>query len=126
MLIIVRCRLRKLPPTALQIEFQSAPQPALEIGIYTIYVRSLIMNVMDSLVTIFVFMFLLGTVSSKLSPKYYQKSCPDVLSTVHDAVSKALSDEPRMGASLLRLHFHDCFVNASAPYSIKTRMYLQC
>ena len=27
--------------------------------------------------------------------------------------TSAVSNEPRMGASLLRLHFHDCFVNAS-------------
>nr|QID59360.1 ascorbate peroxidase [Camellia sinensis] len=31
--------------------------------------------------------------------------------TIKTAVNSAVSSEARMGASLLRLHFHDCFVN---------------
>ncbi|KAH9324836.1 hypothetical protein KI387_005014, partial [Taxus chinensis] len=34
-----------------------------------------------------------------------------LLSTVKSAVKQAVNNEKRMGASLLRLHFHDCFVN---------------
>jgi peroxidase len=37
--------------------------------------------------------------------------CPTALSIVKAAVNKAVNNEKRMGASLLRLHFHDCFVN---------------
>uniref|UniRef100_A0A453I5D8 Plant heme peroxidase family profile domain-containing protein n=1 Tax=Aegilops tauschii subsp. strangulata TaxID=200361 RepID=A0A453I5D8_AEGTS len=33
--------------------------------------------------------------------------------TTTTGVTAAVSKEPRMGASLLRLHFHDCFVQAS-------------
>eukprot|EP01018_Ginkgo_biloba_P015165 Gb_27550 [translate_table: standard] len=47
----------------------------------------------------------------QLSPTFYAKSCPNVLSTVKSAVKQAVAKEARMGASLLRLHFHDCFVN---------------
>ncbi|URD93084.1 Peroxidase [Musa troglodytarum] len=37
--------------------------------------------------------------------------CPKDLSTNRMVVEEAIAQEPRMGASLLRLHFHDCFVN---------------
>ncbi|KAI6698603.1 hypothetical protein NL676_018722 [Syzygium grande] len=55
--------------------------------------------------------FLLGTASAQLSSTFYSKSCPSALSTIKSGVSSAISSEARMGASLLRLHFHDCFVN---------------
>ncbi|XP_030534455.1 peroxidase 4-like [Rhodamnia argentea] len=47
----------------------------------------------------------------KLSPSHYQSTCPKALAIVRDGVAKAIKNETRMGASLLRLHFHDCFVN---------------
>ena len=59
------------------------------------------------------FSLLLGLVSAQLSPTFYATSCPNALSTISSAVNSAVSSEKRMGASLLRLHFHDCFVNAS-------------
>ncbi|CAL5084756.1 unnamed protein product [Urochloa decumbens] len=46
-------------------------------------------------------------------PTFYDTSCPNALSTIKSAVNAAVAQEPRMGASLLRLHFHDCFVQAS-------------
>ncbi|XP_010264471.1 PREDICTED: cationic peroxidase 1-like [Nelumbo nucifera] len=46
-----------------------------------------------------------------LSPTFYDTSCPTALSTIKTAVDAAVAAEARMGASLLRLHFHDCFVN---------------
>ncbi|KAF4375616.1 hypothetical protein F8388_011589 [Cannabis sativa] len=52
-----------------------------------------------------------------LSSGFYSKSCPKVFSTVKSAVHSAISNERRIGASLLRLHFHDCFVNLVVPYS---------
>ena len=63
------------------------------------------------------FLFLIGAATSELSPDFYNKTCPDALSIIESAVNSAVKSEPRMGASLLRLHFHDCFVNAShAPF----------
>ncbi|XP_009622973.1 cationic peroxidase 1 [Nicotiana tabacum] len=57
-------------------------------------------------------MFLLIRLSSaQLSSDYYEKSCPKAIYTIKDAVTNAVAKEHRMGASLLRLHFHDCFVN---------------
>ncbi|CAJ1857475.1 unnamed protein product [Sphenostylis stenocarpa] len=47
----------------------------------------------------------------KLSPDFYSSSCPKLLPVVKQGVIKGIKDETRIGASLLRLHFHDCFVN---------------
>ncbi|RYQ99326.1 hypothetical protein Ahy_B07g087255 [Arachis hypogaea] len=47
--------------------------------------------------------------SSQLSSNYYYKTCPQALSIIRSAVMSAVAKEHRMGASLLRLHFHDCF-----------------
>ncbi|XP_057971129.1 peroxidase RIP1-like [Malania oleifera] len=60
----------------------------------------------------FVTFALLTTVfSSKLSSCYYNDVCPEALPTIKRVVQDAVNQEKRMGASLLRLHFHDCFVN---------------
>lgn len=57
------------------------------------------------------FLVIVGMASAQLSSTYYSSTCPNVLTTIKTAVSSAVSSEARMGASLLRLHFHDCFVN---------------
>nr|XP_023907551.1 cationic peroxidase 1-like [Quercus suber] len=57
------------------------------------------------------FSLLVGMVSAQLSSTFYAKSCPNALSTIKSAIDSAISSEARMGASLIRLHFHDCFVN---------------
>ncbi|KMT16294.1 hypothetical protein BVRB_3g054440 [Beta vulgaris subsp. vulgaris] len=41
----------------------------------------------------------------------YKDSCPDAESIIFSRVENAVLNDPRMAASLLRLHFHDCFVN---------------
>ncbi|XP_012086981.1 lignin-forming anionic peroxidase [Jatropha curcas] len=48
---------------------------------------------------------------AQLSDKtFYDTSCPAALNTIRGAIRTAVSREPRMAASLIRLHFHDCFV----------------
>ncbi|XP_050385880.1 peroxidase P7-like [Argentina anserina] len=59
----------------------------------------------------FVHLMFMGTTTAQLSTNFYSKSCPRLFSTVKSTVHTAIRNEPRMGASLLRLHFHDCFVN---------------
>ncbi|KAK9940946.1 hypothetical protein M0R45_017578 [Rubus argutus] len=49
--------------------------------------------------------------SAQLSAGFYNKVCPQALPAIRKIVRQAITNEPRMGASLLRLHFHDCFVN---------------
>lgn len=48
---------------------------------------------------------------AQLSASFYDKSCPSLTSVVRSSVKQAVQKENRMAASLLRLHFHDCFVN---------------
>ena len=52
----------------------------------------------------------------KLPTDFYCSSCPELLSIVNQGVINAIKKETRIGASLLRLHFHDCFVNVSIYY----------
>ncbi|XP_031267606.1 peroxidase 70-like [Pistacia vera] len=60
---------------------------------------------------VFLILALATTAFSKaLSPYYYEKVCPKALPTIKRIVEAAVSKERRMGASLLRLHNHDCFV----------------
>lgn len=49
--------------------------------------------------------------SGKLSPGFYSSTCPQVEAIVQNQIVAAIQNETRVGASLLRLHFHDCFVN---------------
>ncbi|CAJ1977741.1 unnamed protein product [Sphenostylis stenocarpa] len=51
----------------------------------------------------------IGVTSAQLSSDFYDESCPGALFVIMKAVREAVHNEPRMGASLLRLHFHDCF-----------------
>ncbi|KAL6876426.1 hypothetical protein ACP4OV_012998 [Aristida adscensionis] len=46
-----------------------------------------------------------------LSTGFYNKKCPNVQSIVRSGMAQAVAAEPRMGASILRMFFHDCFVN---------------
>jgi len=48
-----------------------------------------------------------------LAVDYYKESCPLVEDIVRRSVQTAVFKDPRMAASLLRLHFHDCFVMVS-------------
>ncbi|KAJ0966804.1 hypothetical protein J5N97_023721 [Dioscorea zingiberensis] len=50
------------------------------------------------------------SIDAKLTTNFYHKSCPAALPTIRSIVWKAIAEERRMAASLIRLHFHDCFV----------------
>ncbi|XP_042515938.1 peroxidase A2-like [Macadamia integrifolia] len=48
--------------------------------------------------------------NAQLNATFYAGTCPNVTSIVNGVIQQALQTDARMGASLLRLHFHDCFV----------------
>lgn len=50
-------------------------------------------------------------VSPQLDYNYYDATCPKLARIVRYGVRTAITNDTRMSASLLRLHFHDCFVN---------------
>ncbi|PWA72837.1 heme peroxidase [Artemisia annua] len=47
---------------------------------------------------------------AQLCTTFYDDTCPSALATIRDSVSSAVSSNRRMAALLIRLHFHDCFV----------------
>ncbi|KAL5698819.1 Peroxidase 52 [Ranunculus cassubicifolius] len=51
------------------------------------------------------------TTHAQLSTTFYAAKCPNLNTIVKTAMYDVVRREPRMGASILRLHFHDCFVN---------------
>ncbi|KAG6399570.1 hypothetical protein SASPL_141051 [Salvia splendens] len=66
--------------------------------------------IITSLVSLAPLCFCHSTNGGYLYPQFYDRSCPQALQIVESIVAKAVAKEPRMAASLLRLHFHDCFV----------------
>ncbi|KAJ0444990.1 putative peroxidase [Helianthus annuus] len=70
----------------------------------------------QSLRTIFVFVTILILslnnieIKAQLSPTFYDTTCPNVLTTIRTSIRTAVSRQRRMAALLIRLHFHDCFV----------------
>nr|XP_043620032.1 peroxidase 10 [Erigeron canadensis] len=49
--------------------------------------------------------------NGQLNYYYYYSSCPNLPMIVQYGVWAAMKNDTRIAASLLRLHFHDCFVN---------------
>ncbi|XP_020550649.1 peroxidase P7-like isoform X1 [Sesamum indicum] len=49
--------------------------------------------------------------NAQLSPDFYASTCPNLQRIVSDAMREAIDQELRVAASVLRLFFHDCFVN---------------
>ncbi|XP_061348752.1 peroxidase 47-like [Gastrolobium bilobum] len=45
-----------------------------------------------------------------LNMNYYLMSCPFLEPVVKNIVNRALQDDPTLAAGLLRMHFHDCFI----------------
>ncbi|XP_047342538.1 lignin-forming anionic peroxidase-like [Impatiens glandulifera] len=64
-------------------------------------------------VHVFLVFLLMNTMilcNSQLSPSFYDNTCPNALATIRTSIRTAVSRERRMAASIIRLHFHDCFV----------------
>ncbi|XP_042487354.1 peroxidase 17-like [Macadamia integrifolia] len=55
-------------------------------------------------------MMILAT-ATELRQGYYTETCPGAESVVRQVMKKAMKRDPRSAASVMRLQFHDCFVN---------------
>ncbi|KAI3981386.1 hypothetical protein MKX01_001831 [Papaver californicum] len=64
------------------------------------------------MISILVFCLFLSRFSGfyGLSMSYYGMRCPMVEMLVRNTVNRALNSDPSLAAGLLRMHFHDCFV----------------
>jgi peroxidase len=62
------------------------------------------------LVSLALLSLLANAVHAQLSPSFYANTCPSLPIIVRANMIRALSREARLGASILRLFFHDCFV----------------
>ncbi|KAJ1424620.1 Secretory peroxidase [Sesbania bispinosa] len=62
-------------------------------------------------VTLSILSLLACSANAQLSPTFYDKTCPSLQTIVRNAMRQAIAREARLGASILRLFFHDCFVN---------------
>ncbi|KAK7303552.1 hypothetical protein RJT34_14459 [Clitoria ternatea] len=47
---------------------------------------------------------------AQLDPSFYRNTCPKVHSIVREVLRNVSKTDPRILASLMRVHFHDCFV----------------
>ncbi|XP_042438885.1 peroxidase P7-like [Zingiber officinale] len=56
-------------------------------------------------------LLLCSAVQAQLSSSFYSRTCPSLPNIVRSTMAQVVNKEPRMAASILRLFFHDCFVN---------------
>lgn len=61
--------------------------------------------------------------SSQLSSTFYVTKCPLALQIIKEEITRAVLNDRRLGASLLRLHFHDCFVQVMLRFLFKFFFY---
>ncbi|XP_064968742.1 peroxidase P7-like isoform X2 [Musa acuminata AAA Group] len=68
-------------------------------------------SLMQTIVALSLLSMFLCDVHGQLSATFYAGTCPNLQQIVRSTMAQAVNKEPRMAASILRLFFHDCFVN---------------
>lgn len=58
----------------------------------------------------------------ELKVGYYAETCPEAEDIVRETMARARAREARSVASVMRLQFHDCFVNVSRPPARPTHL----
>ena len=54
---------------------------------------------------------LIGSTQAQLQLGFYAKSCPKAEKIILKYVVEHIRNAPSLAAALIRMHFHDCFVN---------------
>ncbi|KAK7272428.1 hypothetical protein RJT34_29016 [Clitoria ternatea] len=62
-------------------------------------------------VAVSILCLLASSSNAQLSKDFYDQTCPNFQTIVRNEMEQAIYGEPRLAASILRLFFHDCFVN---------------
>lgn len=78
--------------------------------------------VMANLLSVIMLMHAIVALSSNvrgLSKNYYMKSCPTAEQIVKNSVNNALQADPTLAAGLIRMLFHDCFIEVTFSTYIK-------
>lgn len=63
---------------------------------------------------------------SGLRVGFYQYTCPNAEAIVRDEMTKIISQVPSLAGPLLRMHFHDCFVNVSVIILFCSELFQLC
>lgn len=74
------------------------------------YLFSLKMITIATFLVLFIANDQLSLSKAQLQFGFYSKTCPSAESIVRKVVQQAVTRDPGNAAVLLRLHFHDCFV----------------
>ncbi|KAL3510478.1 hypothetical protein ACH5RR_029879 [Cinchona calisaya] len=59
---------------------------------------------------------------AQLAPTFYDSRCPRALDTIRTLIRQAISHKRRSLASLIRLHFHDCFIQVISNANLYMQM----
>ncbi|TYI83074.1 hypothetical protein E1A91_D05G265800v1 [Gossypium mustelinum] len=60
-------------------------------------------------------MILGGSKAQQLIPTFYGNTCPNLTTIVGGVLQQAVQSDIRIGATLIRAHFHDCMVDDATP-----------
>lgn len=60
---------------------------------------------------------MIGGCRAQLSTTFYASTCSNMTSIVEGVIEQAQKNDVRIGAKLIRLHFHDCFVDVIYSFS---------
>ena len=60
---------------------------------------------------IIILIALIGSTQAQLQLGFYAKSCPKAEKIILKYVVEHIRNAPSLAAALIRMHFHDCFVN---------------
>ncbi|XP_047319393.1 peroxidase P7-like [Impatiens glandulifera] len=70
-----------------------------------------IISILSLTLIITISLLSISSTNAQLRNNFYGVSCPNLQTIVFNVMRDSVRQQPRLGASILRLFFHDCFVN---------------